>query len=264
MIRVADNLQIIDPAIQRAVDERNPRPIQNVVHKCVAAGAQAIDINSGPLPREAADRMRFLVESVQAETDLPILLDTTNPEAVAAGLSASVNRTIINGFSMEQRKIDAILPLARKHDVEIVGYLLYPNGHVPPDEAGRLEMALQLHAAFRQTGLPDERLIIDPIVAPVIWENGHLQDMAVISVIRHLPDLLGFPVRTIAGISNLTTGRGPMAKKRLLEAAYLPMLAASGLSFALMNMFHEQTVAVAHACQALMDSKIFVYETVPT
>lgn len=43
-------------------------------------------------------------------------------------------------------------------------------------------------------------MIIDPVVAPLVWQDGNLQNMEVLEVIRTLPDLLGFPVRTIAGM----------------------------------------------------------------
>ena len=260
MILVSDNLQITNRIIEEAVKQLNPEPIQDMVIRCVEAGAEAIDINSGPLSRDPERKMAFLVEAVQAVTDLPVLLDTTNPKALEAGLSVSKNPTIINGFSLEPVKLEFILPLAKKYDTDIIGYLLYSNSHVPNDEAERLNVAVELFGEFQKAGVDNERLIIDPIIAPVMWENGNRQDADILSVLRNLPDLFGFPVRTIAGISNLTTGRGPADKKLLLERTYLPMLASAGLSMALMNIFHTETVKVARACNALTDPKIFTWE----
>ena len=68
------------------------------------------------------------------------------------------------------------------------------------------------------------------------------------------------PVRTIAGLSNLTTGQGEKEKKLRLEGAYLPMLAASGLNMVLMNAFHTETVRIARACNALLRDNIFTWE----
>lgn len=263
MILVADNLQITNQTIQQALDKMEPESIQKMVKKCVAAGAEAIDINSGPLSRDPEMKMAFLVEAVQDGTDLPIFLDTTNPKAIEAGLSVSRNRTIINGFSLEPVKLDTILPIAKKYDVDIIGYLLYPNGQVPSNEEDRLNVAIDLLGKFKKAGMDIQHLIIDPVIVPVIWENGNLQDMGILSVLRNLPDLLGFPVRTIAGISNLTTGRGPRDKRLLVERAYLAMLAASGLTMALLNIFHGETVQVARACNALANTKIFSWEELP-
>jgi 5-methyltetrahydrofolate corrinoid/iron sulfur protein methyltransferase len=263
MILVADNLQITHRIISRAVAEMNPAPIREMVRKCIAAGARMIDINSGPLPREPERKMAFLVEAVQSVTELPLLLDTANPRAMIGGLEAATNPVIINGFSLEPVKLEKILPLAKKFDTDIVGYLLYPQGQVPRDETERMAIAVALFEAYQKAGLDPDRLIIDPIIAPVLWENGNIQNSGSLNVIRQLPDLLGYPPRTIAGLSNLTTGgQGNLEKRLLLERSYLPMLAASGLSMALMNIFHTETVTVAKTCNALLSENIFAWEEI--
>ncbi|MFP4307592.1 MAG: dihydropteroate synthase [Desulfococcaceae bacterium] len=260
---VADNLTVTNPVVRRAIDDLDPGPVQELVKRCLDAGAEAIDINPGPLKRDPERRMTFLVEAVQAITDKPLLLDTTNPAALEAGLVACRNAAIINGFFLDPFRLEHILPLAARFNTDIVGFLLRPNSHVPPDEAERLEIAVALYAEFRQTGLPEERLIIDPVVAPLIWDDGNVRNMAALSTIRNLPDLLGFPVRTIAGLSNLTIGDAPRSKKIRMETAYLPMLAAAGLDMALLNVFRAETVRTARACNALTDPKIFAWESVP-
>lgn len=264
---VADNLQITNPIISRAVDEEDPEPIAQLVSRCLDAGARMIDINSGPLTRDPGRKMRFLVETVRAVTDVPLILDTTNPQALVAGLAVAGENATINGFSLEPVKLAHILPLAKQFNADIIGYLLYPHGQVPPDEDERMGIAVALFAECQQAGLDPAQLIVDPIIAPVLWENGHVQDAGILNVIRNLPDLLGYPVRTIAGLSNLTTGhaagQGVREKKLLLERTYLPMLAACGLSMALLNVFHTQTVATAHACEALLSETVFTWEGMP-
>ncbi len=263
MIIVADNLQITDPAIDHAVREENPAPIRELVKACEMAGAHAIDINSGPLSKEPEKRMTFLVETVQSVTNLPLFIDTANPDAMAAGLSVCQNRAVINGFSLEPKKLDAILPLAAAHDADIIGYLLYPDSHVPPDAAERLAIAVEIHAACAGAGLDPARLIIDPIIAPLAWADGTTQNTEILALLRQLPDLLGYPVRTIGGLSNLTTGPAPREKKRLMERTYLPMLAASGLSFVLMNVLHRRSIETAKACNALTAGGIFSWASLP-
>lgn len=260
MIIVADNIQITNDTIDNAIKIMDPTPIQGMVVKCEKAGAGAIDINSGPLGRDAEKKISFLVEAVQAATDLPILIDTANPVAMEAGLKVSKKPVIINGFSLEPEKLEAILPLARKYETDIIGFLLYPDSHVPPDRTDRLNIAVELLEAVQKAGIDKERLIIDPIVAPVAWENGRFQNLEILHVIRLLPELLDFPARTIAGLSNLTTGSGYWDRKRLLEKAYLPMLAESGLTMVLLNIFHSETVRTANACGAFLNSKIFSWE----
>ncbi|MFZ5569737.1 MAG: dihydropteroate synthase [Thermodesulfobacteriota bacterium] len=255
----ADNLTITRKEVAAALERMEAGPIIELVRRMEKAGADLIDINSGPLLREPETRMRFLVETVQSATRLPLLLDTSNPKAIGAGLAVAGRKAVINGFSLEPEKLERILPLAREYEADIIGYLLLPNGHVPLDEADMMDIALALHAEIKKAGIDENRLIIDPVVAPAIWENGMHHNRQILSLIRHLPDLLGYPVRTIAGLSNLTAGPGPGDQKRILERVFLPMLAHAGLSIVLLNMFSPEIRGIAKACNALTDSRPFTW-----
>ena len=229
----------------------------DLVRRCEAAGAGMIDINSGPLTRAPAETMAFLVESVQKATRLPLLLDTSNPVAMEAGLMACRSKAIINGFSLEPDKLTNILPLARRFNTRIIGYLLYPDSNVPTSGTERLTVALELYARFVEAELAPEQLIIDPVVPPLIWPNGHSQAMEVVQVIRTLPDLLDFRVASIAGISNLTSGPGDATRKPVFEQCYVAMLAEAGLDMALMNVTHAGTMTAVQACNTLTGTTIF-------
>lgn len=257
MILVADNLTITNHIVARAIDALDPGPIRDMVFQCENAGAEAIDINPGPLAKNPEEKMTFLVDAVQSVTGLPILLDTTNPKALEAGLKVSRNPSIINGFSLEPKKLDQILPLTKQYDVDIIGYLLYPNGQVPSGEDGLVQIALSLYAEFKKADIDDSHLIIDPVVAPLMWQNGLQHNRNILSVIRSLPELLGFPVRTIAGISNLTSGPGPIGRKRIAEQAFIPMLGAAGLTFGLLDILRPETLKIARMCHTLLDTDVF-------
>jgi 5-methyltetrahydrofolate corrinoid/iron sulfur protein methyltransferase len=263
MILVADNLTVTNRSIANAIDAMDAGPICDLVFQCERASAEAIDLNPGPLTKNPEEKMAFLVATVQSVSGLPLLLDTTNPRALEAGLKASRNPAIINGFSLERQKLAHILPLAKLYDVDIIGYLLYPNGQVPTGEEDLVQIALDLYGEFKKAGIQDSHLIIDPVVAPLMWGNGMLHNQNILSVIRSLPDLLGFPVRTIAGISNLTSGPEPVGKKRLAEQAFIPMLAAAGLTFGLFNVLIPDTVRVARMCQMLLSANVFSWAATP-
>lgn len=260
MLIVADNLNILHPEIARAVDGRNPEPIRQMVRRCISAGARAIDINSGPLPREPESRFAFLVEAVQEVTDLPLLLDTANPAALAAGLDVCRNPAVINGFSLEPEKLERILPLAAAYDADIVAYLLDAGSRVIIDLDEMMATAVSLFGEFGKTGLDPSRLIIDPVITPVSWEDGMRRNRAVASLIRGLPDLLGTPVKTITGLSNLTSGPAAAPRKAVLENAFLPILADAGLDMVLMNVFRERSVETVGACNALLGDGVFSWE----
>ncbi|MGD9210604.1 MAG: dihydropteroate synthase [Desulfobacteraceae bacterium] len=263
MILVADNLRITHAAITRALNERDPAPITQVVQACEKAGACAIDINTGPLTRDPESKMTFMVQTVQNVTHLPLLLDTVNPKAIEAGVKASNNPIIINGFSLEPLKLKYVLPIAKAHNCQIIGYLLRTDGHVPADATERLNVAVKLYEQFKLAGLQDNQLIIDPVIVPVSWQDGCRQNKEILEVLSMLPDLLGFPVKTIAGLSNLTAGGRDKSKCRLLQQTYLAMLAANNLDMALCNVLSFEIISCAKASQALTQPDIFTWEALP-
>ena len=181
---IADNLRVTQKVIEIAVAENNPLPLQAVVKRCQAAGADGIDINSGPLYRDPESRMTFMVEAVQQVTRLPLILDTSNPKALKAGLLACKTPATLNGLSLEPAKLEHILPLATAHQADIVCYLLYPNGHVPPDGSERLNVAVSLYQKCLEAGVEPDRVIIDPVVAPLSWQDGLFQAREVLTVIK--------------------------------------------------------------------------------
>lgn len=247
----------MNPVVEKAWHWMDPAPIRDLAKRCQAAGADALDINPGPLKGDAVEKMRLLVEAIQGSCGLPICLDTSNHEAIEAGLNARKGKTIINGFSLEPRKLEKILPLAKNFEQPIIGFLLHADGSVPSNAEDRLNLAVQLFEQFERRGLDPEKLIIDPVVVPLIWQDGTRQAMDVLKVISMLPDLLGVPVKTIVGLSNLTTGRASKDKKTLLGSIYLSMLAAAGLDMVLMDIFDVETVKVARTCEIITQEKVF-------
>jgi 5-methyltetrahydrofolate corrinoid/iron sulfur protein methyltransferase len=257
MIFVADNFTVTDRRVENALTRMEPEFIRKLVKKCENAGTDVIDVNVGPLGRHPDKVMDFVVRTVQETTDLPILLDTANPDAMKAGLLANRKTAVINGFSLEPKKLEKILPLAKAFDVDIIGYLLYPDSRVPANADERLSIAVDIYNHVQDAGIDPSRLIIDPVIVPLTWDHGKNHARAVISTLRQLPAVLGYPVRTIAGISNLTAGKGDLEKKRLFEEMYLCLLTEAGLTMALLNIFHKNSLKTARACSILADDRIF-------
>ncbi len=254
---LADNIRITKASVQDALERKDPAPIQDMAGRCAAAGAQAIDINTGPLKRDPETAMTFFVSAVQAVTDLPLVIDTTNPVAMEAGLSAASNPAIINGISLEPEKLEKILPLAKTYDADLVGFLLPRDSRVPRENDERFEIALALTDAVERSGIPRERLILDPVVPPLSWDDGLARARDVVETIRMLPDLLGFPVRTMAGLSNLTTGAADKHKKNRLETVYLSMLANAGLDYLMLDILNSEVVAAARTADTMVNGDIF-------
>ena len=262
MISIADNLHIINPIVAKALKERDPLPLKKIAEHCRDANAYAIDINLGPLRHNAEEVITFVIEAVQDTFGGRLLLDSVQAEVIEAGITACREPPIINGFSLEKVKLTAMLPLADKYQTEIIGFLINEKGQVPPRAEERLEVASQLVAKAEESGVPPERVIIDPVLVPLSWQDGAHYNRELLEVIHLLPQFFAKPIGTIAGLSNLGAGSPNRAARAAVEANFILMLAAAKLDFILMDVTQESNLDALNLSQLLLGDKVFTWEEV--
>ncbi len=256
MIIVADNVQVTHPQISDAVNSYSPDPLRKVVNECANKGAHILDINTGPLDKSYEKKLEFIFHTIEDITKMPLMIDSANPAVLQKALSCAKNPIMINGFSLEPFKLKEILPLAKQYDVPIVGFLLYPDSMVACLAQDRLNIAVSLFEEYTKAGLSPEKLIIDPVIAPLSWNDGPLHASETLEVIRLLPELLGFDVNMIAGLSNLITGAGCARQKSLFEATYASALGFAGLSHCLMNVNHSLAMDVVCTSKKIRNTNV--------
>jgi 5-methyltetrahydrofolate corrinoid/iron sulfur protein methyltransferase len=262
MLAVADDLHIMNPLVAKAVETRDPEPLQKIAIRCREAGALAMVINLGPLGKNAEEVITFAIETVQSQFSGRLMLDSLQPEVLDAGIRACSIPPVINGFSLEELKLTKILPLASKHGTDIVGFLIDEKGQIPLRAGDRLAVASRLVAKAKESGVPSEKIIIDPVLIPLSWQNGAEYNRELLHVIQVLDQLFEKPVRTMAGLSNLTSGSpGGYARERV-EAAVIFMLAASKLDYILMNTFRRSNLNALRLSQSLLGDKVFTWQEV--
>jgi 5-methyltetrahydrofolate corrinoid/iron sulfur protein methyltransferase len=240
---IADNINIMNPRVARALESLDPEPVRTLARECAAGGADAVDINPGPVKKQRHRRMQLLIEAVQEAADLPLWLDSNDPELVRIGLDLCRRPPVINGFSLEPSRLENMLPLAVETGCRIVGFLLKADGHVPPTLSERLETFQDLYEQSLRSGLDPGQLIVDPISVPLMWEDGSAQGQAVLETVAHLPQLAGHPVETVVGLSNLTSSSPPSRSRAVVEPAYLAMLSQAGLNRVMLDIRRREAVA---------------------
>jgi cobalamin-dependent methionine synthase I len=97
-----------------AMKERNPGPVQEMAKEEMAAGAHYLDLNIGPARKDGVELMPWMVETVQAVTDAPLCLDTTNTDAMAAGFTVVKNKAdaLMNSISAQPERMEKLIPVA--------------------------------------------------------------------------------------------------------------------------------------------------------
>ncbi|MFA5628945.1 MAG: dihydropteroate synthase [Dehalococcoidales bacterium] len=240
MILIGENINIMSKTIGSALKKRLQDPIRELAKAEAKAGMHYLDLNIGPARKDGDSLMDWLVNTVQEVTDLKLSLDTTNALATEAGLKASKTRALVNSVSLQQERLDNILPMAKEYDAEIIGLLWGADG-MPRDANERCMLAVDLIYKANEIGIPNEDIWIDPIVTPVSVDINQVQ--ACIEFMSMLGDIAP-GCKSVVGLSNVSNGT-PASLRPFLNRTYLAMLMKYGLYSAIVDAFDEELVRLA-------------------
>ncbi len=241
MLIAADNLHGLNPVIAKAMDDLDPAPVKDLARQCEDKGADYIDINPGYLSRTREDRMTFLVESVQEGCSLPLILDSPSPRILRRGLDACNEPPIISALTMEKEKVREILPLAVKSGAHLTILLLDEESFSPPTLEEKISLALRLRGEAVGAGMASDKLIFDPVIPSLRWDDSFARIRETIRTVRFLSTgaVLQESVRTMAGLSNLRSGFKTFFPFQI-EKTCLTLLAGAGLDIALCNVLNDE------------------------
>ena len=195
-----------------------------------------------------ADEAALMVSAItiiQQLTDLPLVIDSSIPEVLEAGLKTYRGKALVNSVTAEDERLHTILPLVRQYGAAVIGL---PNDEeeIPQEPERRLELTRKLiRTATDSYRIPLEDIVIDPLAMPVGADTGHVvRTLETIALIRD-----EFGVNMTLGASNLSFG---MPDRDAITAAFLPLAAANGLTSAIMDARSPQVVTAARAADLLL------------
>jgi 5-methyltetrahydrofolate corrinoid/iron sulfur protein methyltransferase len=224
--------------------EKDPKPIQEWAVKLTERGADLLDLNLGPARKGGSEMMQWLVKTVQEVTDLPLFLDTTNSEAIEAGLQVYVPKSapaVINSIMATPERMALQMPLVAKYGCDMVGLMWGPEG-IPRDENERAVLLDTMMTKAAEEGITLERIWFDPIVVPVSSQQQELQGCT--TFMQWLPDLAPGSQST-CGLSNVSNG-SPDELRDILNQVYLCLLKKCGITSAILDGFDDEIVNIAH------------------
>jgi 5-methyltetrahydrofolate--homocysteine methyltransferase len=193
----------------------------------VEAGADMLDVNAGIPLVDESELLSNMLTLIQQTTDLPICIDSSVIEALEAGLSVYEGKALVNSVTGEDERLEEILPLVARHGAAVIGLANDETG-IPETPQQRLEIATKIVSVAGDHGIPPEDVIIDPLAMTVGADTEAVTTtLATISLIR---DSLG--VNMCLGASNVSFG---LPERFVLNAAFLPMAMAAGLTSAIMS-----------------------------
>lgn len=207
------------------------------------AGAEILDVNAGLPGIDEAATLERLVKDLQAVTDLPLQLDSSNPEALSRALRIYNGKPIVNSVNGEQKTLDAILPLCKKYGAAVVGLTLDEKG-IPTSAEARFAIAERIVQAATAAGIPREDIYIDCLTLTAsAQQEGAVQTLEALTRCKRE---LG--VRTVLGVSNISFG---LPCRSYLNTTFLTMAMAAGLDLAIMNPNTPEMIAAVRSYRVL-------------
>jgi cobalamin-dependent methionine synthase I len=204
------------------------------------AGIDLIDLNIGPARKGGDELMSWVVNKVQAVTGKMLSLDTTNLDAMEAGLKVRKGPVLMNSVSLQTSRVDRGLEMANKSNADLIG-LLWSNDGMPRDVNERAMHTVDFVYKANAAGIPNERIWIDPIASPVSVEINQVK--ACVEFMAMLGEIAPGCKSTV-GLSNISNG-APTELRCWLNRTYMIMLMRHGLYSAIVDAFDEDLAAIA-------------------
>ncbi len=210
----------------------------------VEAGAQVLDVNAGIPGADEPELLKGVVQAVMDVVDVPLCIDTANPDALASALEVYPGKALINSTTAEESMMERVFPIASQFNAAVIGVITDEDG-IPATPEARLEVAAKLVARAGDFGVPAEDIIIDPLALTV--GADHSAGRVTLDALRLIQQKLG--VNQSLGASNVSFG---LPDRKIINTAYLALAIGQGLTAAITDPTVAEIYTTILACDLLM------------
>jgi 5-methyltetrahydrofolate--homocysteine methyltransferase len=214
-------------ALADSLREGSVSLVRTLAEEQASKGADLLDVNVGAAGVDAVDVLPKAVRALVGFTDLPLVLDTTDPLALEAALRVYPGRALVNSVNGSDESLAAVLPLVKRYGAAVVVLALDDDG-IPQDTEGRLAIAERVQRAAHAAGLTDDDLIVDCLVMTAATDAQAA--LATLRAVETISDRWG--LATVLGVSNVSHG---LPGRPALNNAFLTLARERGLSAAIYN-----------------------------
>jgi cobalamin-dependent methionine synthase I len=231
--------------VAQAIAARDAAFIQQLARQQAEAGCAWLDVNAGTHPQQEPADLVWLIETVQAAVDIPLCLDSANPQALAVAIKA-VNKTpMINSISGEPQRLEGILPLVAAHGCRVIA-LAMDEKKIPATSEARVAIIDKVMAAARAAGVPDEHIYIDPLAMTLSTniQSGQIFFDTLRAVHAAYPQ-----VHFTAGLSNISFG---LPARSFINRTFLILARQAGLDCAILDPLDQELRAALLAAELVL------------
>ncbi len=232
-------------ALQQELREGKWATVRTMALEQERQGALLLDVNAA-VP--GVDEKRLLPEMVSflaRTSELPLVIDSSDPEAIEKALRLYPGRALLNSISGESEKLLKILPVAARYGAL---FILLPLEGTGVRETSRERQAIvrKIWKEARKFGYTREDLIVDGLVMTVSTRPRGPRET--LETVRWASE--SFRCRTILGLSNVSFG---LPERRWLNGAFLAMAVERGVKFVIANPGSEEVMALGAAADTLLE-----------
>ena len=241
MLLIGESLNVISIKIGRAFRARDPKPIQEEALFQKEKGMDFIDINLGPAKKDGHELMPWVVETVQEVVDdVPLVLDTSNIDAIEAALKICKLPPLINSNMVRPERYEWMVPLAAEHNAHFIALMWGPDG-LPRDENERASLCVELLYFANEAGVPNENIWVDGIVTPVNIQQPQLMSLM---AFQGMVEDIAPGAKSTCGLSNISNGP-PEHLRPILNQTFMVMLQRHGMCSVIADPLDEKLADIA-------------------
>lgn len=230
------------PKFKAALRENN---LSYIIGEAVSeeeAGADALDVNVGLPEIDECEMMVRVVKELQAVTDLPLQIDSGNPDALERAMRIYNGKPLVNSVNGKAESLSSVLPLVKKYGGVLIALTMDESG-IPSDKEGRIKIAEKILTEAEKYGIGKKNIIFDPLAMAVSSDES-----AALVTLGTVKELHARGCYTSLGVSNVSFG---LPARDKINSTYFALALSAGLDMAIMNPHSRPMMDAYHAFCAL-------------
>lgn len=232
--------------VAKAIADRDAGYIRDLAARQAEAGASWLDANAGTHPSQEPDDLIWLIENVQAVTDVPLCLDSANPKALNVAIEAVDRTPMINSISGEEDRLANILPIVAEHGCQVIALAMDAKS-IPETSEKRMEIIRGLMGATRDAGVPDDHVYIDTLAMTIATNTN--SGLTALETMRCVTEEYPEAHLTI-GLSNISFG---LPSRSYVNRTFLTLAMGAGLDSAILDPLDQEIQATILAADLVLD-----------
>jgi len=235
---------------KRLLEEEDWDGLVSMAREEMRDGSHLLDVCVDFVGRDGVTDMIEVTSRFVRQVNAPIMLDSTDPKVIEAGLKRIGGRCIVNSINLEdgEKRLDDICPLLHRYGGACVALTIDedPQAGMAKTADRKIEIAARIHDLYtRKWGLDERDLLFDPLTFTIATGNEEDRRLGletlegISSISRRFPNC-----GILLGLSNISFGLRPAART-VLNSFFLHEARERGLS-----------AAIVHASRIMPENRI--------